>query len=81
MMPPAITNCTPRVHEFVCWYFGIGSTAFMSWTIRSLVLTATARMPNSSLSHQQSTSSGPQSARPSGQVKNSPSSTESRSFS
>jgi len=39
-----------RVHEFVGWYFGVGSTDFRSWTIRSLVLTATARMPCSWLS-------------------------------
>ena len=56
MIPPAITNCTPRVHDLVGWYVGSPSTAFRSWTIRSLVFTATARMPYSSLSHHQSTS-------------------------
>ena len=74
MLPPAITNCTPRVQELVGWYLGTPSTAFMSATIRSLVLTATARMPYLSLSHQASTSSRSQSSRVSGQVKYSPSS-------
>ena len=31
--PPAITNCAPRVHDWVGWYSGVWSTDFMSWTI------------------------------------------------
>ena len=57
MIPPANTNCMPRVQDCVCWYLGSPSTAFRSWTIRFVSSTATARMPNSSFSHHHSTSS------------------------